>query len=125
MKQQIYGLLYRRLISATRYSWLGLSACFRHEEAFRVELFIGVLTFPFAFVLAESVSQLCLLLGSSLIVLITELLNSAIEDTVDMFGSEHNELGGRAKDQGSAAVLLSMILFLLVWGTLGWQRLVA
>ena len=125
MKQQITGLLRRRFVGAATYSWRGLRACFSHEEAFRFELFLGVVLLPLAFVVAESATDMCLLLGSMLVVLIAELLNSAIEAVVDLFTTEHHELAGRAKDLGSAAVLLSMALFLLVWGTLGWERLLA
>ena len=123
--QGIPGLLYRRFVGASRYSIQGLSACFRHEEAFRFELFLGVCLFPLAFVLAGSMLELCLLLSSMLLILIVELLNSALEAVVDLIGPEHSELAGRAKDQGSAAVLLSMILFLMVWGSLSWQHLFA
>jgi diacylglycerol kinase (ATP) len=125
MKQGLAGLLRRRFINASEYSWQGLRSCFQHEEAFRFELFLGVLLFPLAFMIADSIIQLCLLLGSMLIVLIVELLNSAVEAVVDLIGTEYHELAGRAKDQGSAAVLLSMILFLLIWGTLGWAYAVA
>ena len=119
--QGVAGLFYRRLVGASRYSWQGLQSCFRHEEAFRFEVFLGVCLFPLAFVLATSTVELCLLLGSMLVVLIVELLNSAVEATVDLFSAEHHELAGRAKDQGSAAVLLSMILFFVIWSMLAWQ----
>lgn len=124
-KRRVAGLLYRRFVSAGGYSWRGLHACFRHEEAFRFEVFIAVCLFPLAFVLATSTVELCLLLGSMLVVLMVELLNSAIEAAVDLFSLEHHELAGRAKDQGSAAVLLSMILFVVIWSMLGWQYLSA
>lgn len=107
--------MHRRLIGASRYSWRGLKACYWHEEAFRFELFTGALLLPAAFLLAQSVVELCLLLGSMLVVLIVEVLNSAVESVVDLASAEHHELAGRAKDQGSAAVLLSMILFFLIW----------
>ncbi len=118
----VTGLLYRRFVCAARYSWLGLTACFRHEEAFRFELFLGVILLPLAFLIAETLTDLSLLLGSMLIVLITELLNSAVEAVVDLIGPERSELAGRAKDQGSAAVLLSMAVFLLIWGAVIGQR---
>lgn len=119
----IAGLLRRRIVGASQYSWQGLSACYRHEEAFRVELFLGALLLPMAFWLAHSVVELCLLLGSMLLVLIVEVLNSALESVVDLVGIEHRELAGRAKDQGSAAVLLSMILLFMIWGFIIAQRL--
>jgi diacylglycerol kinase (ATP) len=123
-KQRLAAFCYRRFIGASRYSWLGLRACFHNEEAFRFELFVGVLLLPLAFLIAESTLDFCLLLSSMLLVLISELLNSALEAAVDLFETEYNELAGRVKDQGSAAVLLSMVLFLMVWGLLGWQKIV-
>ncbi len=120
-EQGLRGLLYRRFIGASRYSWQGLRSCYRHEEAFRFEVFIAVCLFPLAFVLAGSGLELSLLLGSMLLVLMVELLNSALEAMVDLFTSEHHELAGRAKDQGSAAVLLSMVVFVLVWVLSAWQ----
>ena len=125
IKNGIRGLIHRRFIGATRYSWQGLRSCFLHEEAFRFELFVGVLLLPCAFLLTNTVMELCLLIGTMLLVLIVELMNSALEAAIDMFGSEWQELAGRAKDQGSAAVFLSMILLLLVWGLIGWQNWVA
>lgn len=115
------GLLYRRLVGATRYSMLGLKSCFRHEEAFRVEVFLAVVLSPLAFVIGDSPGDLVLLFGVMLVVLITELLNSAVEAVVDLVSLDKAELAGRAKDQGSAAVLLSMLLFVLVWSVLAWQ----
>ncbi len=120
-KPGVVGFLSRRFIGASRYSGLGLRSCFKNEEAFRFEVVLGVLLFPLAFVIAQSGLQLCLLLGSMLLVLIVELLNSAIEAVVDLVSAEYHELAARAKDQGSAAVLLSMLFFLLVWITLAWQ----
>ncbi len=116
------GVLHRRLVSATRYSLQGLAACFRHEEAFRVEVLLALMMTPAAFWIAETLLQLALLLGVLFLVLIVELLNSAVETVVDLFSREHHELAGRAKDQGSAAVLLAMALVVLVWGALLWQK---
>lgn len=118
------GVLHRRLVSATRYSMQGLAACFRHEEAFRVEVLLALLMTPTAFWIAQSPLQLALLLGTLLLVMIVELLNSAVETVVDLFSRERHELAGRAKDQGSAAVLLAMALVVLVWGSLLWQNLI-
>lgn len=118
----IAAFFQRRLINAATYSWRGLVCCFRNEEAFRFELFIGGCLLPVAFIVAESTIELCLLLGSMLVVLIVELLNSAIEAAVDLNGVERTELAGRAKDQGSAAVLLGIVLFALVWGLIIGQR---
>ncbi|HEX4881730.1 MAG TPA: diacylglycerol kinase [Porticoccaceae bacterium] len=116
------GLVKRRLFDASRYSLQGLRACFRHEEAFRTELGIAAVLTPLAFWVARNALDLVLLLGVMLLVLIVELLNSAVESVVDLHGSERRELAGRAKDQGSAAVMLSMALCVLVWGGILWER---
>lgn len=116
------SLLKRRLLDATRYSLQGLRACFRHEEAFRTELSLALVLTPAAFWVADNARDLVLLLGVLALVLIVELLNSAVEAVVDLHGSERRELAGRAKDQGSAAVLLSMGLCVLVWAGILWER---
>lgn len=116
------GLLKRRLLDASRYSLQGLRACFRHEEAFRTELGIALVLTPLAFVVARDALDLVLLLGVMVLVLIVELLNSAVESVVDLHGGERHELAGRAKDQGSAAVMLSMALCVLVWVGILWER---
>ena len=116
------ALLYRRLIGATGFSIQGLKSCFRHEEAFRVEVFLVVVLSPLGFYIADSAGDLALLFGAMCIVLITELLNSAIEAVVDLASPEKAELAGRAKDQASAAVMLSMLLFVGVWAVLAWQN---
>ena len=109
------GLLKRRILSAAKYSWQGLQACFKHEEAFRVEVFFAVLLLPIALLVASTPVELVLLVGSVVLVLLVELLNSAIEAVVDRISEEHHELAGRAKDQGSAAVMLSMGMFVITW----------
>lgn len=105
----------RRLINATRFSWLGLCAAARHEAAFRQELAASVAIVPLAFWLGQSGGERALLLAVWLLVLIVELLNSAIEAAVDRFGGEHHELSGRAKDIGSAAVLIALLNAAIVW----------
>jgi len=114
--KKLAGLLERRLVAALGYSLQGLRACFRHEEAFRVEVMLSLVLVPAALLLAESLLEGALMLGAVLLVMIVELLNSAVEAVVDRFGAERHELAGRAKDMGSAAVLLSMLLLLLIWG---------
>lgn len=106
----------QRLINAFSYSKAGFGACFRHEEAFRQELLALILLLPLGFWLGDNGVERALLLGSLLLVPLTELLNSAIEAVVDRFGGELHELSGRAKDIGSAAVLLSILLAAMVWG---------
>ncbi len=111
------------LLHSTRYSWKGLKAAFRNEAAFRQEVGITAVLLPFAWWIGDGPVSWLLLVGSLFLVLIVELLNSAIENVVDRIGTEHHELSGRAKDIGSAAVMLSLIMAGLTWGLLGWQKL--
>ena len=111
-----------RIVRAFGYSVQGLRACFRHEAAFRQEVFVALLLVPLGFWLGADGAEKALLVGSWLLVMIVELLNSAVEATVDRFGSERHELSGRAKDIGSAAVLLAIGLAILVWALLLWPR---
>lgn len=98
----------------------GLRATFREEEAFRVEVLLALLFVPLGLYLGETGVARALLAGSVCLVLIVEMVNSAVESVVDRFGAEHHELSGRAKDQGSSAVFLALFLVLLVWGTVLW-----
>ncbi len=107
-----------RLIAATGYSIAGFKAAYKNEEAFRLELFAFFVLTPVALFLGESNIEKVLLLGSLALVLVVELINSAIEAVVDRGGEEDHELAGRAKDLGSAAVLLCLLLVLFVWGVL-------
>ncbi|MDR7336181.1 MAG: diacylglycerol kinase [Roseateles sp.] len=111
-----------RIVYAFRYSMDGLVAAFKGESAFRQEVVLGALLLPVAAWLAMDWVQLVLMLGALLIVLIVELLNSAIEATVDRISFEHNLLSKRAKDMGSAAVLLALVFFALVWGAVLWMK---
>jgi len=112
----------KRIVNAAGYSWSGLKATFRHEAAFRQELLLCCLLLPVAIVMADDGIELALLIGSLLLVLIVELINSAVEAVVDRFGGEVHELAGRAKDIGSAAVLLSLLNVLVIWGLVLWPR---
>ncbi len=105
----------KRIVNAAGYSWLGLKAAFRHEAAFRQELLLLLLLGPVAIWLGETGVERALLLGVLFLILIVELLNSAIEAVVDRFGGEHHELSGRAKDIGSAAVFMALVLAAVVW----------
>ena len=107
-----------RLISATVYSVNGLKAAFKYEEAFRLEIIVFCVLAPIAFWLGDSNVDKVLLLGSLVLVILAELINSAIEAVVDRTGEEFNELSGRAKDLGSAAVFVSMLLVVFVWAML-------
>ncbi len=111
-----------RLWKAARYSWQGLKACYQEEEAFRQELLIALLLLPLAFWLGQGALQIILLISSLLLVLLVELLNSAIEAVVDRFGGEMHELSGRAKDMGSAAVALAIGIAVLVWAAVLYGR---
>lgn len=114
---------FQRLRKATEYSWQGLRSAWRHESAFRQECLIGLILLPCAFLLGQDLVQTALLIAVCLLVLITELLNSALEAAVDRTGTEQNDLAGRAKDMGSAAVALSLALVWITWGLVGLQRL--
>lgn len=105
----------RRVVMALWYSFKGLVATYRHESAFRQELWLVIFMSPVAFWIGDSLLESTILIGTLFLVLIVELLNSALESIVDRIGFEHNELAGRAKDQGSAAVLLSLVLALIIW----------
>lgn len=112
----------QRLVNATRYSMLGFRAAWENEAAFRQEVILATVLIPTAFWLGENAVQRALLLGSLLAVLITELLNSAVEAAIDRFGEERHILSGRAKDLGSAAVLVALLGVLSVWGLIAWER---
>lgn len=104
-----------RLINATGYSLQGLRAAFKHEQAFRLEVYIFIILVPLTFYLGNSNLDYALMIGSWLLVMIVELVNSAIEAIVDRIGAEQHELSGRAKDIGSAAVMVALILSLVIW----------
>jgi len=110
----------RRIILATGYSAKGLQAAIRSEAAFRQELLLAAVLIPLACWLDVGALQRLLLIAVLLLVLIVELFNSAIEAVVDRIGPERHELSGRAKDFGSAAVLLSLLLAAATWGTVLW-----
>ena len=111
-----------RVLAATRYSWNGLKQAWQHEAAFREECGLLCVFFPAALWLGQSGTQIAVLLMSCFMVLIVELLNSAVETVVDRIGKEYHELSGRAKDIGSAAVFLSLMQVLVVWSLIAWQR---
>ncbi|MDK1305042.1 diacylglycerol kinase [Cronobacter sakazakii] len=112
-----------RIINAAGYSWKGLRAAWKNEAAFRQEGVAVIAAILIACWLDVDPITRVLLIGSVTLVMIVEILNSAIEAVVDRIGPEFHELLGRAKDMGSAAVLLSIILALVVWVTLLWQHL--
>ncbi len=103
------------MINATRYSASGLAEAARHEDAFRVELVLGIVLLPLGLWLGASGTERALLAGSILFVLVVELLNSAVEATVDRISLEDHRLAKRAKDMGSAAVMLSILAAVVIW----------
>jgi diacylglycerol kinase (ATP) len=112
-----------RIIRAWGFSMLGFRAAWRHESAFRQEAVLALLLAPLAFWIGRTPLEWSLLLGCLLLVMMVELLNSALEAVVDRIGDEPHELSGRAKDLGSAAVFLALLLTCLVWALLAYQRL--
>jgi len=104
-----------RLGAALRYSARGLGAAFRHEAAFRQELGIAAILAPLAIWIGDGLLEITLLLGSMLLVLIAELFNSAVEALADAISTAPHPLIGRAKDLGSAAVMLSITLSIFIW----------
>ena len=105
-----------RIVRATRYSLAGLHSAIRGEAAFRQELILALVLIPVAVWLGDNGFERALMILSLLVVLIVELVNSAIETVVDRVGTEFHELSGRAKDLGSAAVFISLIAVPVVWG---------
>ncbi len=106
----------KRIMHATGYSMAGLRAAFKHESAFRQELALLVVLLPVAIWLSHTIVDAILLIGSLLLVLMVELMNSAIEAVVDLASEDLHELAGRAKDIGSAAVMIALLNVLLIWG---------
>ena len=113
----------RRIVHATRYSAQGFVQAWRYEAAFRQEIGLFLAALPAAMWLGESTMERIALISPLLIVLIVELLNSAVEAAIDRVGAEHHDLSGRAKDFGSAAVFLSLALTAVIWIGIGWERL--
>jgi len=108
----------RRILNAFNYSVDGLAAAYRHEDAFRQEIWLTLVAIPLAIWLGDSALARAMMIGSILLVLIVELVNSAIEATVDRVSLERHQLAKRAKDIGSAAVLIALINAAVVWGLL-------
>ncbi|MEY8713285.1 diacylglycerol kinase [Mangrovibacter phragmitis] len=111
-----------RIIKAAGYSWKGIRAAWNNEAAFRQEGVTTVLAIFIACWLDVGAIARVLLIGSVTLVMIIEILNSAIEAIVDRVGTDFHELSGRAKDMGSAAVLFAIILALFTWGSVLWSH---
>ncbi len=114
-----------RIIRATRFSAQGFAHAWQHEAAFRQEIALFIVLTPLAFWLGRTGFERFMLIICCVFVLIVELLNSAIEAAIDRFGEEHHELSGRAKDLGSAAVFLSLVVVAATWGTVAFLRFLA
>lgn len=113
---------WRRIMDAFSFSFAGFRAAWRNEEAFRQETVLACFMIPGGCFLGTTGVERALLVGTCLLVLIVELLNSAIESLVDRIGQEHHDLSGRAKDMGSAAVFVSLTTTVTVWTFVLWDR---
>ncbi len=113
---------FRRILDATRFTVRGLRAAWHTESAFRQESLLAAALAPLAFWLGRSAFETAFLLATLAFVLTTELLNSAIEAVVDRASPEFNELAGRAKDMGSAAVFVSLAMVVIAWSLLALDR---
>lgn len=111
-----------RLRHALGYSIEGLSSAYRHEKAFQLETWLAVVMLPASFWLGQNWAEIALLAGSVLAVMAAELLNSAIEAAVDRVSLDLHPLSKRAKDQGSACVLLMVVVACGIWGAALWSR---
>jgi len=107
-----------RVMKAAMWSMQGLRAAWLHESSFRLEVYLFVILAPIGWWLGAGGVERALLIGSMLLVLSIELLNSAVEAVIERYGPEHHELAGRAKDMGSAAVFVLMMNVVLVWGAI-------
>ena len=113
---------FSRLFNALRYTWDGLKAAAKHEEAFKQELIVVVPLSIVAWFIPVSLPERALLFSTLQLILIVELINSAIEANTDHISLERHPLAKRAKDMGSAAVFLTIVIAVSVWGTVLWQK---
>jgi diacylglycerol kinase (ATP) len=112
-----------RILDATRWSLQGLRAAWLHESSFRLEVYLFVILAPLGWWLGADGVERALLVGALTLVLCVELVNSAVETLIERYGPEHHPLAGRAKDLGSAAVMVAMLQALLVWAAILAPRL--
>jgi len=113
----------RRLFNAFLYSLSGLRLAYRHESAFRQECAMAIVLIPLACIIPVSPVERVMLIASVLLVIVVELLNSSVEAAIDRIGLDTHRLSKRAKDLGSAAVLIALGVMTLVWGALAWHPL--
>jgi len=111
----------QRIWNALHYSIDGLVAAYRHEDAFRQEVWLAAILIPAACLLPVSGIGRALMIGSVLLVVIVELLNSAVEAAIDRIGLESHKLSKRAKDIGSAAVMIALLNVVLIWASILWD----
>lgn len=111
-----------RALFALKHSYDGLRTTFRSESAFRQETVLAAVLVPCAYLLPVTAAERVMLIGSVLLILLVELLNSAIEAVVDRISLDRHELSRRAKDCGSAAVLIALLICAMTWGTLLWPH---
>ena len=109
---------FRHLINATRFSYQGLVAAVKNESAFRQELALMAISIPIGMWISATALEFALLMAVNLLVLVVELLNSAIEAAIDRIGTEHHPLSGLSKDYGSAAVMIALLLAAIVWAAI-------
>lgn len=118
MKPQQTGI--QRIINATFYSFQGLKSSWQSEAAIRQEVAALVVLIPLALWLDVSIAKKCLLMMSALLVLVVELLNTALETVVDRISADYHELSGKAKDVGSAAVFIAILNAITIWALILW-----
>ena len=116
--RRFFSIAKRRLIEATKNSIVGLASCFKHEEAFRIQVLVAIIGLSSIYWVADNVIEGLLLFFVIALLLITELLNSALEATVDRIGVDYHDLSKRAKDIASAAVFFAIVLAAVTWLTL-------
>lgn len=104
-----------RIINAAKFSLQGFLSTYDSEEAFRQECYAGIVMIPLSFWIASTLIEWLLMITSFLLILVVELLNSAIEAAIDRFGGSHHELSGKAKDAGSAAVSVAILITAIIW----------
>ena len=120
MKPGLRGI--ERIIKATRNSFRGILDAFKFEAAFRQELGLTIILLPASIWLARTMIEWLLLITPLFLLIIVELLNSAVENTVDRIGAERHTLSGRAKDIASAAVMFTLVFLAVTWLGIAWSR---
>lgn len=120
MKPGLKGIT--RIFAATRNSFRGIRDAWQHEAAFRQDVSLSLVLLVLSFWLAQTVVEWLVLILPLFLLIIVEIINSAIENTIDRLGKERHVLSGRAKDMGSAAVMFCLVLIAVVWGSMTWSR---